>query len=867
MARKRSTEPDRSRRRKGTTDSSASVVPPTTSAWSGLPIVGIGASAGGLESFGKFLGAMPPQNRMAFILVQHLDPARPSLLRELVQQHTAMAVHEIEDGMEVKPDTVYVAPPNTNVALLHNVLHLMEPVDQQGRWMRIDFLFRSLAEDQGDKAIGVLLSGMGTDGTLGLKAIKEEGGLILVETPDSAGSTGMPKSAIGTGMVDFVLPPQEMAAELINYIRYLTSVNDPSREALVRRQEETLQKISIILRTATGHDFSQYKNTTMGRRVERRMVIHNIVNPAEYIRYLQGNPEEIETLFQELLIGVTSFFRDPEAFDVLEKHAIPLLFDHRPADRSIRVWVPGCSTGEEAYSIAILIRQQMDRVGQEYDVQIFATDIDQRAIETARQGLYPPNIELDVPAHYLRRYFTQDAQNYQVVKQIRDMVVFAAQSVIKDPPFSKMDLISFRNVMIYFDPNLQQLVIPMLHYALNARGILFLGTSESLGEYEYLFKAVDRKHKIYERAGSTLARSGLPTQAALWTTERKRFGVVAPEKKRDLREIVERLLNAEYTPPAVVVTGAGEIVYFHQRTGNFLEPASGDAALHILSMAREGLRLPLTGALRKVASQNEESVYTNLKIHMGNQTETINLRVRPFVMPEDMRGLFLVIFEPSAPSTEVQNQASQSTVAEDGSERILELERELQHTQEYLQATIEELEAANEEMKSTNEEYLSANEELQSTNEELETAKEELQSVNEELQTVNAELQAKNEILAQSNDDLSNLLSNIEIAIIFLDQQLRIKRFNPAATRMINLISTDIGRPISHLVSNLIYDRLIEDIHEVLASLTPKDVRVQLRDNGWYLMRIRVYRSANNAVDGIILIFTDLTDQGQYGEY
>jgi two-component system CheB/CheR fusion protein len=772
-----------------------------------------------------------------------------------------MPVINIQDGVEVQGDTVYVAPPETNVALLHNVLHLLEPVDKQGRWMRIDFLFRSLAEDQGDKSIGIVLSGMGTDGTLGIKAIKESGGLIIAESPESAQSAGMPKSAIATGMTDFVLPPEQMPEELVNYVHYLKTTSSPTDEALTRQQEDTLQKVSIILRSATGHDFSQYKNTTMGRRVERRMVIHSINKPADYIRLLQEDQSEVETLFHELLIGVTSFFRDPEAFDALEKRVIPRLFDHRPADRSIRIWVPGCSTGEEAYSIAILIRQQMDRVGQEFDVQIFATDIDERAIDRARQGLYPPNIELDVPSQYLRRYFTQEGQNYQIVKQIRDMVIFAEQSVTKDPPFSKMDLISFRNVMIYFDPSLQRMVIPMLHYALASNGYLYLGTSETLGEYEYLFKALDRKHKIFERSGSSLTRPGVPTQATIWTSERKRFGPAIPEKKRSLKEMVERMLLADYTPPAVIITPTGEILYFHHRTGNYLEPTTGDAGVHILSMAREGLRLPLTGALRKVVNQNEEIVYSNLKVQIGNHIETVTLRIRPIEMPEDMRGLILVAFEPGVTVPEVPREPGDIEAIADGDQRMLELERELQSTQEYLQATIEELEAANEEMKSTNEEYLSANEELQSTNEELETAKEELQSVNEELQTVNAELQAKNEILAQSNADLSNLLSNIEIAIIFLDQQLRIKRFNPAATQIINLISTDVGRPINHLVSNLMYDRLIDDIRDVLNTLIPKDVKVQLRNDGWYLMRIRVYRSANNAVDGIILIFTDLAEQ------
>ncbi len=834
-------------------------------AGSRLLIAGIGASAGGLKSFSGFLEAMPPGSGMAFVLVQHLDPSHSSILTELIRPHTEMTVVEIEDGVKVEPNTVYVIPPNSNVALLHDTLHLMSPVDRQGSRMPIDFLFRSLAEDQGERAIGIILSGTGTDGTLGLKAIKEMGGLVLAEDPETAEFSGMPRSAVGTGMVDSALPVDQLPAELLRYISHMLHATDQNREALAFGRDDLLQKVSIILRRETGHDFSLYKSTTMGRRVERRMALNGISNPADYIRLIERDAEEVQILFQELLIGVTSFFRDPEAFDALEKHVIPHLFEKRASSQSMRLWVPGCSTGEEAYSLAMLLQQHMEQLGQQYDIQIFATDIDERAIDYARQGLYLPNIELDVPAQYLRRYFTQEGQNYHVIKQIRDMLIFAVHSVVKDPPFSKMDLISFRNVMIYFDPSLQRLVIPMLHYALNPDGFLFLGTSETLGEHDHLFKPIDRKYKIFQCVGTPVARVGLPTQSTTWLGERKRLAGALPEKKRGLRDLVERLLLRECVPAAVVVNQAGEIVYLHNPTGNYLEPVTGEPGYNILMMAREGLRLPLTGALRKVAQQKQEVVYPNLKVSVGSSVETVDLRVRPIEAPEELKGLTLVLFEPGTRERDGQREGAQREVIGDDNQRVLQLERELQATQEYLQSTIEELEVANEELKSTNEEFQSAYEELQSTNEELETAKEELQSVNEELQTVNSELQTKNEVLRQSNTDLNNLLSNIEIPIIFLDRHLNIKRFNPAAIQMVNLIPSDVGRPIQDLAPNLLYDDLIPDIREVLDTLVPKDVRVQLRDNSWHLMRVRIYRGLNNAVEGIILLFTDFA-QGTEAE-
>lgn len=823
------------------------------------PVIGIGASAGGLASFTRFISGIPLHSNLAFLLVQHLDPAHPSLLASLLQTHTMLSVVQVEDGMRLAPNTIYVIPPNADMAVLHGTLRLMEPTEKKGQRLPIDFLFRSLAADQREKAIGIILSGNGTDGTLGLKAIKEQGGMVMVEEPTSAEYPGMPNSALATGLVDYVLPIEAMPTQLLSYIQHMM-VPGSHMEGLALKAGELMQKVCIVLRAETGHDFSMYKDSTFTRRLERRMVVHEITDPARYLRLLQNSPEEVDTLFRELLIGVTSFFRDPEAFEALDKYVIPRLFENRLPDRAIRVWVAGCSTGEEAYTIGMLIRQQMDLTGQEYDVQIFATDIDERAIAKARQGLYPPNIEADVPAYYLRRFFTRDGQNYQIVKQIRDMMVFAVHSVIKDPPFSKIDLLSFRNVQIYFEASLQKLILPAMHYALNPGGFLFLGTSETLGEFDFLFKAIDRKSKLFERDVSGLARLSLTPPLAASVLDRQHPPTAVQEKKRSLRDLIEKRLLANHTPPAVVVNAAGEIVYFHNRTGSFLEPPSGDPGHRVTEMARDGLRVPLRSALHRAIREKQEIVVPNVRVLIEGNTQIITLRVTPIDWPQELQGLFTILFEPMQIPNDLQRLGA-TAFDGDRDQRVAELELELQNTQEYLQSTIQELEAANEELKSTNEEYQSANEELQSTNEELETAKEELQSVNEEMVTVNSELQIKNEGLAQINADLNNLLANVDVAIIFLDQHLNIQRFNPAATQFINLLPTDIGRPLTHLASNLAYDDLFSDIQAVLDTLEARDEKVHLRDGSSYLMRIRPYRTATNAIDGVILIFMDIIVQ------
>jgi two-component system CheB/CheR fusion protein len=831
-----------------------------------FPIVGIGASAGGLEAFEKFFANMPADSGMAFVLVQHLRAPHKSMLDSLVRRYTRMEVSEVKDGVEVLPNHAYIIPPGKDMALLHGKLHLMEPAEARGLHLPIDYFFRSLAQDQHERAICVVLSGTGSDGTLGLKAVKEEGGMAMVQDPQTAGYDGMPRSAIATGLVDYVLSPEEMPQQLITYVEHALG---PGKKVSVPLPETTgsLQKIFILLRAQKRHDFSYYKQSTIRRRIERRMAVNQIGELNRYVRYLQENPLEVETLFRELLITVTNFFRDPEAFQALEEQVIPHLLG-KPADQPIRVWVPGCATGEEAYSIAMLLRERMDLMKKSFRVQIFATDIDREAIETARAGVYPNGISADVSPERLARFFTQQNSAYHVNETIRDMLIFAEQNVIADPPFSKMDLISCRNLLIYMEPELQKKVLPLFHYSLRPAGFLFLGTSESVSELTDFFGTVDKKHKIFQRQETGLAYRppmGFPTPPSI--EEAAAMGVpeaVKRGKSISAREVAERSLLQYYAPACAIVNEKGEVLYFHGRTGKYLEPAAGKATLNILRMARQGLRLELTTALRKVRAQKNPVRYQGLEVKTNGEYQTINLTVRPVMEPPSMRGLLMVIFEDVALEEESEIIEAIAEPVEDKDRRIAQLERELRAKEEYLQTTNEELETTNEELKSTNEELQSSNEELQSTNEELETAKEEAQSVNEELMTVNAELREKINELSRANNDMNNLLVGTGVGTIFLDEELNIQRFTPAAAEVIHLIQTDVGRPVNHIASNLVgYDELAQDAHRVLDTLVPQEKEVQTKEGDWYLMRILPYRTLQNVIEGVVLTFVDITNLKQ----
>ncbi len=830
-----------------------------------FPIVGVGASAGGLEAFEKFFLNMAPDSGMGFILVQHLDPTHDSILTDLLKKYTRMPVHQVEDEMVVEPNAIYVIPPNRDMALHRGALHLMEPSAPRGMRLPIDFFFRSLAHEQKENAIGVVLSGTGTDGALGLKAIKGEGGLTMVQDPESAKYDGMPRSAIGTGLVDAVLPPDQMGAQLIDYVS--RAFSGESRQDVEGGSDfdHVAEKAFILIREQTGHDFSGYKENTVNRRIERRMAVNQIQRPRDYVRFLNQNPLEIETLFRELLIGVTSFFRDRKAYEALKEKAIAPICDEIEDQRPLRVWVSGCSTGEEAYSIAMLMRERLDRLKQGVEVQVFATDIDRTALEKAREGRYPDSIAADVSPERLKRFFTKEKNNnmYKIGKTLRDMVIFAVQSIIKDPPFSKLDLISCRNLLIYLGGDLQKKILPLFHYALKPNGFLFLGTSETLGAAHELFKPIDRKAKIFQKIETGIS----PRTIIEFPTDsfRKRKHVLmtaSADKKMDFREFTEQFMLENYSPSGVVINEKGEILYFYGRTGKFLEPASGNASNNLLRMAREGLRAPLTTAVRKVAVEKQTINIKDVQVRSNGQRIHINLSVRPINRPAAMNGLLIVVFD-EVPSPE-QVDAPESSDSEDETRtthRIIELEQELKSTREYLHTTIEELETTNEELKSSNEELQSSNEELQSTNEELETSKEELQSVNEELMTVNAELHNKIEELTAVNNDLNNLLVSTDVATIFLDLDLRIKRFTPPAKKIVDLIDADIGRPIGQFVSNLKYNDLIKDARHVLDTLDEIKTSVQTHDQRWYIMRIMPYRTMNNGVDGLVLTFSNITEQ------
>ncbi|MFA6448076.1 MAG: chemotaxis protein CheB [bacterium] len=845
----------------------------------GFPVVGIGASAGGLAAFEAFFSGMPADADpgMAFVLVQHLAPDHKSILTDLVKRYTRMQVFEVEDGVRVKPNCAYIIPPNRDMAFMDGTLQLLEPVESRGQRMPIDFFFRTLAHDQRERAICIVLSGTGSDGALGVRAVKGEGGMAMAQNPESTEFDGMPRSAIATGMVDYVLPPAEMPARLIAYSTRAFGAKQSSASQKPPAAENAFKKIFVLLRSQTGHDFSQYKQSTILRRVERRMAVHQIEGLEEYIRYLRQTPTEVEALFRDLLIGVTNFFRDTEAFKALNERVIPELFAGRPSGSSVRVWVPGCSTGEEAYSIAILLYEHLESLKQNFILQVFATDIDRSSIEHARAGVYHPGITADVSPERLEKFFTREADGgvFRVSKKIRDILIFSEQNVIKDPPFSKLDLISCRNLLIYMDGDLQKKLIPLFHYALKPGGFLFLGTSETVGGFGDIFNTLDRNSKLYQRKedisgihrlvmGNIIPPiSEQGTAARLSKNERG-------EKKMSLRDLAERTLLEQFVPAGALINRRGDILFLHGRTGRYLEPAPGEAGMNILNMAREGLKRDLTAAMQSAAAQRVAVRRTGLRVKTNGDFTTINLTISPVAEiggAEEARDLLLVVFEEAPETDRKQNTKAEGSTdgaaltASDSEELIAALRKELLVKEEYLQATIEQVETSNEELKSSNEEMQSVNEELQSTNEELETSKEELQSVNEELATVNAELMQKVSDLSRANNDMSNILAGTGIGIIFVDSKLHIQRFTPTVREIINLIPTDVGRPVGHIASNLAgYDRLEEDVQGVLDNLVMKEVETQTKAGLWYQLRIRPYRTIENVIEGAVITFVDITE-------
>lgn len=849
-----------------------------------FPIVGIGASAGGLEAFEAFFRACPADTGMGFVLVPHLDPGHVSLLTEILQRRTAMTVVEARDQVAVAPNEVFVIPPNREMSIINGVLQVHLPEQPRGQRMPIDGFLRALAKDQAERAIGIILSGTATDGTLGLRAIFGAGGVCLVQDPASARYDSMPKSAIAAGYATHILPVEQMPAMLLQLTRhYAYHLGLPAAQP-----EKTISGINHILlqlRSATGHDFSLYKKSTIGRRIERRMVQHAIDDLAVYARFLKDNPVEIQALFKELLINVTNFFRDPEAFIALKLSILPPLLAAKPAGSVFRVWVAGCASGEEAYSIAMLLQELLDEDtltkatitrAPAWDFQIFATDIDDDAIATARAGSYPPNIAQDVTPERLRQFFIKDPDErggFKVKKGIREKVVFAVHSVIKDPPFTKLDLLSCRNLLIYLESEQQERLIPSFHYALNPDGVLFLSSSESIANHPDLFAPLDRKWKFY-RAKATTAHSVSIRHNLNWTFMQPIETIVpvaaGNTTAKGIAELSQRALLQAFAPTSVTTDRHGNILYVHGDAGNYLRPPPGLISTQVVEMARPGLQLELRAALLAAATLAKPTLNREVTLpgdDGGSRTVSLNVRPLPGVAANG-ENLLLVSFQdvPTA-SAARRPRGKRGKDGEGGAAptsadalRVGELEREVAYARENLQSTIEAQQASNEELKSANEELQSTNEELQSTNEELETSKEELQSLNEEVLTVNSELNAKMEQFSGIQNDMKNLLDNINTGTLFLDHQLTIRRYTREALKIYPLIASDIGRPLADIQSNFDSKSLLAELQAVRDTLVPKEREVRTTDGKWYLARIQPYRTLDNVIEGVVLTFTEVTD-------
>lgn len=824
-------------------------------------IVGIGASAGGLVALDAFLENTPPNSGMAFIVVQHLDPTQKALLPELLQRVTAMPVHEAQQDMRVQPNCVYVIPSNAELTVVNGLLKLVGPAEPRGLRLPINVLFSSLASAQSERAIAVVLSGMGSDGTLGLQAIKAVGGLTVVQTPESAQFDSMPKSAIAAGCADIVAPAAELPARILSYI---AQVPDPASvveyDVAGVEPSEPLQQIVRLLQRRTRHDFSLYKPSTLHRRIERRMAIHGIPALAQYADFLEQNAQEIDLLFKELLIGVTNFFRDPLVWDYLTNVALPDLLQRRGEEHKLRVWSVGCSTGEEAYSLAIVLSEALQKLPQPHDVsvQIFASDLSPDAIATARRGKYPLSIAANVSPERLARYFTAHESHYQVNQSIRDMVLFAQHDVVLDPPFTKLDLIVCRNLLIYFDSSLQRRLLPLFHYSLHPGGLLLLGSSETVGRLHHLFTPLQSKLRFYQRqndvsrGGSDFLLQSFPPLSRLPKEISVSPSNVSNPAISNLQAAADQVLLQVYAPAAVVLNGEGDIVYISGRTGKYLEPAAGKANWNFHAMAREGLRAPLFHALKQVAMQQEPLQLHGLQVPNAGGVQMVDVTVQLFREPTALQGMTMVVFRDVAPVASGRGRRKKGAAE-------THYAAQLQQYRDEIQALREEARASREELQSSNEELQSANEELQSTNEELTTSREEMQSMNEELQTINSELQTKLDDLALAQSDMQNVLNSTEIAILFLDQKLNVRRYTDRAAKIVSLRESDLGRPLSDLTTSLQYPSLHDDALDTLRTLAFSEKEIPTSDDRWFSVRIMPYRRLDNMIDGVVITLVDIT--------
>lgn len=826
-------------------------------------VVGIGASAGGLEAIEAFFTMVPPKSGLAFVIIQHLSPDYKSLMPEILLKRTSLPVHTAEDGMRVEPNNVYLIPRKMNMKIFHSKLHLTEKNNHHVLNLPIDIFLHSLAEDFEDKAIGIILSGTGSDGSRGIRAIKEYGGLVIAQNPDSAKFDGMPKSAITSGMVDYILHPQDMSEKMISYVKHPIIQNKEKNKDLFEESDDNLTKIILILKENSGLDFTFYKSSTIARRVERRLSINQIDNLNDYIDYLLSSKNEQKILYKELLIGVTKFFRDSEAFYEIENKIIPGIFEGKVDNEEVRLWVSACSTGEEAYSMAILIKEYMQKHGRNNEVKVFATDVDKSSIDYASTGTYNASITADVSPERLAKFFTQVGDSYKVNADIREMIVFATHNIIKDPPFNKIDLLSCRNLLIYLQPILQQKVLSLFNFALNKNGCMFLGSSESIGEMEHFFESVDIKWKIFRskqngKLPMDLLSPKIPVNIIKYNLQPRKH-ISHKISGIDMMGLFSEKLLEDNTPDTVIVNENCEIVNTFGDPNKYLSlPKSRKLTTGyefvVSNMVPSNLKLTFNIAINKVIKTQKEVIHYNVKFSKSaKEFQIIDLKFIPF-SPKEVNAQFVVIyFIPKSDTIPLSNEIkSFEDIDQQAQQRIFDLENELKHTKENLQSSIEELETTNEELQSTNEELISANEELQSTNEEL-------QSVNEELYTVNTEFQAKNHDLVVMNNDMENLLQNSEIRIIFLDLNLRIRKFTDNITDIFNLRKSDNGRPISDITHNIPGVDVQQKVREVLK----KNVSIQqiINTKGrWYEMKMLPYLTQKGFIDGVVISFIDISD-------
>ena len=815
-----------------------------------FPIVGIGASAGGLEALEQFLSSVPDTSGMAYAVVQHMDPTHKGILPELLQHATSMKVMQVKQNTKVQPDCVYVIPPNKDMSISNGEFKLAKPASPRGLGLPIDLFFRSLAINCGQQSVGVILSGMGSDGVLGVKAIKEAAGIVLVQDPATAKFDCMPRSAIDTGLVDIVALAEELPAKMM---ALLERTNQDSSQALLNNKDKnSLGDIIVLLRAHTGHDFSLYKKNSICRRLERRMGIHQIASIKSYIQYMKDNPQELELLFKELLIGVTNFFRDVTSWDYLRDYTLPALFERRHDSWELRAWIPGCSTGEEAYSLAMAFQEAAQKLvpQQHYRLQIFATDLAQESIEKARQGIYSENIVADVSPERLERFFVLENGKYRITKEIREMMIFAQQDMVMDPPFTKLDILICRNLLIYLEGELQKKLMPLFHYSLKPGGLLFLGSAETVGNFTNLFGAEDDKFRIYRRIESFLKTSPVEFPPSF-------VPVIAeasqdhehPSETLNVQSLTDQIILQQYAPPAVLTNASGDVVYISGRTGKYLEPAAGKANLNIFAMARDGLRSELSAAFNKAVRETATIEVRGLMVAANHGDQRVDFIVQALGKTIAAQGMVLIVFR----DVYLQPAVAESPPTSDGeSQHIRGYERELQRLHVELGVVREEMQTSLEKLRSTNEE-------LQSTNEELTTSKEETQSMNEELQTLNVELQAKLDELSLTASDMKNLLDSTDIATVFLDRDLNVRRFTSRAAKIIKFIPGDVGRPLTDLTSILDYPELAENAREVLRTLVFSEKQIHSQDGRWFGVRIMPYRTIEEKIDGVVITLSDIT--------